>query len=208
MIAANAVFWFVLALIFAALEIESEGKWGWAEKAPTWYRTTGFFAKLYGMIMGGKPLTGYHLFMFFMSLMVFHIPFFMGIKWSPTAELTTLATYLAWCALWDYLWFVLNPYYGVRNFKKTKVWWHSKSYWVLNLFPIDYAVGWGLSIALAYGASRLSCESSIFTRHIWLLGLFLAFTFVTIITIAPLYKRWHKMMRKHDDRDQAGIFHA
>ncbi len=144
MFIAEPMFWFVLALILAAIEIEIEGKQGWAEKMPTWYRTTGFFGKLYGLVMNGKPLTGYHLFMTIFTVMIFHVPFFSGTKWSVSAELSTLAIYFVWCAVWDYLWFVLNPYYGVRNFKRQNIWWHTKSYWILNLFPLDYVIGLGL----------------------------------------------------------------
>jgi hypothetical protein len=26
------------------------------------------------------------------------------------------------------LWFVLNPHYGIKNFRKGKIWWH-KTWW-------------------------------------------------------------------------------
>lgn len=207
MLLIKAGFWFALAALFAAMEIESEGKYGWAEKAPTWYRTTGFTGKLWGFFMAGKPLTGYHLFTFLMSFAILHIPFFRGMKWSGSAELTTIALWFAWSSVWDFLWFVLNPHYGVRNFKKTNVWWHAKSHWILGLFPADYAFGWGLSLLLAWTASWFGNDFSIFTAHLWLLSLFLIFTFITICIIAPRYKLWYKMMRKRDDRDKAGIFH-
>jgi len=64
----TSLFWFFLAAVFAAIEIEIEGKHGWAEKTSTWFRTQGVPAKLYGLLMGGKPLTGYHMFMFFLPL--------------------------------------------------------------------------------------------------------------------------------------------
>ena len=37
----TALFWYGLAFVIAAMEIESEGKWGWADKAPTWYNRSG-----------------------------------------------------------------------------------------------------------------------------------------------------------------------
>jgi hypothetical protein len=196
-------------LVFAAVEIEIEGKWGWAEKAPTWYRTTGWAAKVYGLFMGGKPLTGYHAFMFFMTAMIFHIQFFMGTEWSATAELKAWAMYFAWCPLWDYLWFVLNPYYGVWNFKKENVWWHAKNFkgfWIFSSFPVDYFIGWGASLLFAFAAGLVG-DIGVFTQHIQLLLGFLFFTLVTILAIAPLYQWWYKKMRERDDRDKAGIFH-
>lgn len=207
MLIVKALFWFALALLFAAVEIESEGKYGWAEKAPTWYRTTGFFGRLWGFFMGKKPLTGYHLILFFLTLVMFHIGFIMGVEWSTETELTTLAIYFAWGPTWDFLWFVLNPNYGVKNFKQGKVWWHAKSYWVLGLFPTDYLFGWGWSLILSIGAACCAKNAQVLVRHLSLLGLFLAFTFIAIVAIAPVYQRWHKAMRRHDDRDQARIFH-
>jgi len=203
----NSLFWFVLALIFAAIECEAEGKDGWAEKAPTWYRTRGWAARLYGMVMSGKPLTGYHLFMFFMPIMIFHSQFFLGVAWSPSRELLAWALYFAWCPIWDFVWFVLNPYYGIRNFKKDKVWWHSKSYWVFGLFPVDYLTGWVVSAGLALVAGCLAHRLQIFYAHLGMMGVFLLGVLVTIVVVAPVYKHWYWKMRQSDDRDIAGIFH-
>ena len=49
--------------------------------------------------------------------------------------------------VWDYLWFVLNPAYTVRRFRKGKVWWFEKPW--IGRFPIDYYSGSALSIVLA-----------------------------------------------------------
>jgi hypothetical protein len=198
----TATFWFLMALVIAAVEIESEGKYGWAEKAPTWFRKTGFAARLYGLAMGGKPLTGYHTFMFFLPVLIFHSGFFMGAPWSWRAELAAWAMYFAWCPLWDYLWFLLNPAYGFKRFRKENVWWHAKSDWVLGRFPADYLVGWGISIPLAFAAGRLG-------NHIELLGWFLAMTALTIFFVGPAYARWRTKMLapERDERHLAGIFH-
>ncbi|MEK7653518.1 MAG: hypothetical protein AAB358_03495 [Patescibacteria group bacterium] len=197
---ASGLFWFILAVIFAAIEIESEGIYGWAEKMPTWYRTTGFWGKLYGLAMSKKPLTGYHSFMFFLPVMIFHAPFFSGVAWSISAELSTMALYLLWCPMWDFLWFVLNPEYGLKNFKKDKVWWHAKSPWVLGI-PLDYINAVVISIVLAGLA-----EKKIPYGHLYLVGFFLACTTVTIF-LAPIYHNWYRWMRRKDDRSEAGIHH-
>jgi len=190
---ATSIFWFVFAAIIAALEIESEGKYGWAEKMPTWHRTKGPIARLYGKLMNGKPLTGYHTFMFFFPIMLFHAGFFMGVSWTPTAEFKAWTMYFSWCVLWDYLWFVLNPHYGAARFKKENVWWHAKSPWVFGFFPIDYAVGIAGSIGFAYAASAL-------TEHLIMLGIWLILTFASIVFLAPLYRRWYHAMRAGDDK--------
>src|SRR4051812_18615978 len=49
---------FGYALLFAAVEIEIEGSHGWAERLPPWFRITPWYARLYGLLMRGKPLTG------------------------------------------------------------------------------------------------------------------------------------------------------
>jgi hypothetical protein len=43
----------------------------------------------------------------------------------------------------DFLWFVLNPYYGIKNFRKEKIWWHKKwwgpvptLYWMLLIIVV------------------------------------------------------------------------
>jgi hypothetical protein len=39
------------------------------------------------------------------------------------------------------------------------------------------------------------------------IGFFLASTLIMTVIVAPLYKRWYKMMRNKDDRDKANIVH-
>jgi len=194
-------------MLFAAIEVEIEGKHGWAEKTSTWFRMKGLPAKIYGFCMGGKPLTGYHMFMFFLPFVMFHSHFFMGVAWSFPKELLVWAVYFAWAPTWDYLWFVLNPYYGVKKFKKENVWWHSHSHWLFNVTPMDYLVGWGTSVVFALAAAGIAQENILFTHHLQFLGWFVVFTFVTIIFVAPLYKSWHVAMRRQDDRENSSIFH-
>lgn len=198
-------FWFVVAVVVACIEIESEGKHGWAEKMPTWYRCTGFWARLFKKLMSGKPLTGYHAFMFFLPALMFHAHFVMAWSWSVGRELEAWALYLAWCPLWDYFWFVLNPHYQGR-FKRGLVWWHAKSRWVAGLFPIDYLYGVAASFACASLASLADGTSAPLSRHAVLLVGFAVGT-AALHLAAPSYRRWYARMRKRDERDQAGIFH-
>jgi len=203
----TALFWFFVAMVFAAVEIEVEGKHGWAEKTSTWFRTKGIAARLYGLVMGGKPLTGYHLFMFFLPILVFHSHFVMGVQWTLAKEFLVLAMYFAWMPTWDYLWFVLNPSYGVEKFKKQNVWWHTRSHWLFNVAPLDYLFGWGISLLFAFAAFGVTNSMEVFLGHIQFLIWFLVFTIATIFFFAPLYKCWHIKMRQRDDRPASGIFH-
>ncbi|OHA63440.1 MAG: hypothetical protein A3E07_03835 [Candidatus Wildermuthbacteria bacterium RIFCSPHIGHO2_12_FULL_45_9] len=203
----TALFWFVVASVFAAIEIEIEGKHGWAEKTPTWFRTKGAIAKTYGFFMGGKPLTGYHLFMFILPILIMHAHFAMGASWSLSQELLVWAIYFAWMPTWDFLWFVLNPHYGVKGFRKNNVWWHAQSHWLFGFTPLDYIAGWGVSIFFAVAASFVINNTSLFFSHLVFLGCFILFTLATIFFFAPLYKRWYKQMRTEDHRSESRIFH-
>jgi len=204
MVLFGAMVLFVFALFLACLEVEIEGKEGWAYNLPTWYRTKGLIPKGYGMLMGGKPLTGYHLFMFFLVLTVFHIPFVMGVELTFAAELYALSIFFAIAVLWDYLWFVLNPNYGVKKFTPEFVWWHAKSKWFklgkFN-FPFDYVVGWSISIVLNVIANIMVGYYGGIIVHLYRLWLFLVLT-VVVILCAPFYHKWYHKMRKHDDRDK------
>ncbi|TAL51318.1 hypothetical protein EPN81_00170 [Patescibacteria group bacterium] len=199
------LYWFLFAILLAAIEVEAEGKNGWAEKMPTWYRTRGIGGRLYGLLMGGKPLTGYHLFMFFLPLVAVHVGFFQGVRWTISSELIVLARYFALTVLWDYLWFILNPHYGFSKFRRENVWWHQKSYWVFNRFPIDYAIGWILSLGLTYIATKAGAPAALQEHILILIGL-LVLTIVTIC-LSTFYHTWYWRMRAHDDRDDAGIHH-
>ncbi len=203
----DALFWFVLALVFAAVEVEIEGRNGWAEKLPTWYRTTGFWARLYGLVMRGKPLTGYHLFMFFLPLLAMHSGFFLGLAPTLAAELEVLAIYAFWVSLWDYLWFVLNPAYGAAGFRRDKVWWYAQSRWVLGLFPLEYALSLILSLFLAAAAGLAAGDAGVFIWHLLRLSCLFILLAPAVIFLGPRYRRWHARMRRRDERDQAGIFH-
>ena len=202
----TTLFWSTFAVVLACVEIESEGRKGWAENAPTWFRVTPWYARAYGLVMGRKPLTGYHLFMFFMPILLFHAQFVMGLGWSAERELLALAMYFSVCPLWDYHWFVLNPWYQGK-FSKEDVWWHARSYWIFSLFPVDYLIGFGLSILLASTAAWVATDAWLIQKHLLTLLGFGIFT-VGLHLVAPLYRQWYWRMRRRgaDERKLAGIF--
>ncbi len=205
----KALFWFALALAYAIAEIEIEGKYGWSEKTQTWYRTfnhhrNSWFLKY---IMGGKPLTGYHIPVFIIAFLISHAHFFMGIPWTFSRELIALAIYTAWAPLWDNLWIIFNPYYGFENGNKEKIWWYSKTIWFFNLFPLENVFQWLLSAGFAYLAYFFSKDAALLTSHLIFMGYLLVFSALAAFTLAPLYMKWYRHMRRHDDRDKAGISH-
>jgi hypothetical protein len=126
------------ALILAWWEIQIEGKDGWAAKSPGWRIEKGFLMKL----TGGLPITGYHFFMQIFLLSMLHLPLFF-IQWSWRLESLLLGFYVGMLMIEDFLWFVFNPYYGIKNFQKNKIWWHKRwlgpvptIYWIMTLITL------------------------------------------------------------------------
>ena len=199
----SCLFLCVYAFLLAALEVEIEGARGWAERLPTWYRVHGALAGAFAILGGGKPMTGYHFFLFPFTLMSFHLPFVFGLPWSGARELTVMAAWISWLAAWDLLWFILNPAYGWRRLRREHVWWHAR--WVGRV-PLDYLVAAALSLALAAAAQRLPGGRYALRDQAILLGSFLAFA-VVVAALAPHYHRWYAAMHdaRNDDRGDAGI---
>ena len=112
-----------MAIILALWEIQIEGKDGWAANSPGWRLEKGWVVK----ITGGRPITGYHVFMIIFMISLVHLPLFFT-SWSWRLESLLLGFYLGMVLVEDFFWFVLNPYYGIKNFRKGKIWWH-KTWW-------------------------------------------------------------------------------
>jgi len=200
-----SIYLFILALLLALIEIEIEGKFGWAEKIPTWYKKTGI-SKAFYLLNGKKPLTGYHLFMLSFLFLIFHLVFFLGLIWTLQKELFILAIFFILSCNWDFLWFVLNPYYTIKNYRKDKIWWFSQSKWVFNIFPIDYVCAFIIASILIITTALYSNNYLIVIDYLTLLITLLALTIITIL-LSPIYHRWYKEMRKKDERNLIRIFH-
>jgi hypothetical protein len=184
----------------AGIEIEIEGGRGWAERLPTWYLKRGKIGKLYGVVMGHRPLTGYHVFAFTIPLLILHFPFVFGVEWSLGAELQALAIFFALAVIWDYLWFVNNPAYTVKRFVRGNVWWFEVP-WIWR-FPLDYYLGIGTSVVLAAAAALVDGDGALLRSHLWLLaGLFVLTALA--VAAAPLYHRWYRHTRRAGADDRA-----
>lgn len=132
----------VLAFLFANLEIQIEGAAGWAANLPTWRIES---HPLLAIFWGGKPLTGYHLWAFTFMAAVFHLPLVMLRTFTRKLEGRILGSVMVFWILEDWLWFVLNPAFGLARFKPDSVPWHKA--WVLGL-PTDYWVFSAVGLAL------------------------------------------------------------
>ncbi|MDO8424488.1 MAG: hypothetical protein Q7S70_00930 [bacterium] len=141
---------FFFALLLAALEVQIEGKDGWAANLPTWRpQSSKWYSRLYKRITWGKDLTGYHLLVLLLVLSFLHFPYAVSGNWSWSSELATLSFLFLVIVVEDFLWFVINPDYGLSRFRKEFIGWHKK--WFLFL-PADYWLGL-IVAALLYGFS-------------------------------------------------------
>lgn len=121
MIALYIVYTLVLAIVLALWEIQIEGRDGWAANLPCWKKEKGVMVKL----LGGRPWTGYHTYMVVFLILVFHFPFILFARWEFSKELLVWGAFFGLWLAEDFLWFVLNPSYGLRRFRKGEIWWHS-----------------------------------------------------------------------------------
>jgi hypothetical protein len=131
------------ATAFALLEIQVEGAAGWAAGLPTWRRDNRWTRAL----LGGRTLTGYHLYCHIFVLTAVHLPFGLGLaNWTPSGEARAVAFLILFWILEDFLWFVLNPRYGVRGFTKERAAWHATAWWWI--MPREYWIFLPVSAAL------------------------------------------------------------
>jgi hypothetical protein len=127
------VIWVVLtAFFFSEVEIQIEGPVGWAAGLPTWRIE---HHRLLDIFWGGRPMTGYHAWVFSFMFLVFHLGMFINHTWSPRTETRTIASLMLFWIVEDFLWFLLNPAFGIANFTPDKIPWHK--HWFLHM-PVDY----------------------------------------------------------------------
>jgi hypothetical protein len=116
------------AILVALLEIAIEGPNGWAKGL---YNFGIYWDSGLGLILGGgKPWTPYHFLVNCIYLLALHFYFWKGESWTGWVKAAKVsARCLAWLlaawALEDFLWFVLNPFYGLSKLNPQNVWWHN-----------------------------------------------------------------------------------
>ena len=137
----------VASVLFALLEVQIEGRSGWAAALPTWRFRNDWTRRL----LGAREITGYHVyFQLFVAVMA-HLPYLLGaVRPGWAIELRILSFLVFFWVVEDFLWFVLNPAYGLRRFRREGVWWHAETWWWF--MPRDY---W-LFLPIAVGLYLLS----------------------------------------------------
>jgi hypothetical protein len=117
------------------LEIQIEGKNGWAKELPTWRIYPKNTPKIISSLFAkDRPLTGYHTYLFSFIFLIAHF-WILTTKWNFKTELLTLAFFAGFTTIEDFLWFVLNPNFGISKFNSKHIPWHST--WFLYL-PVSY----------------------------------------------------------------------
>jgi hypothetical protein len=138
----------LLACFFAQTEIQIEGGAGWAANLPTWRIEKHWLLDLF---WGGRAMTGYHAWIFPFITLFFHFPLFFIGRWSWRVECRILACIMLFWVAEDFLWFLLNPAYGLARFYAAAVPWHKHWLWAA---PVDYWFFGSLLVVLLW----LSCE--------------------------------------------------
>jgi hypothetical protein len=134
--------------VFALLEIQIEGDRGWAAGLPTW-RIENTWTRF---LLGGRAVTGYHVYFHLLILILTHLPYAMGfIRFSWAAELRILSFVTLLWLVEDFLWFALHPHWGVRGFRRGRIPWHAPHWWWI--MPRDYWIAGPAGMAL-YVLSR------------------------------------------------------
>lgn len=143
----TGLYLFLLSALLALFEIQIEGAHGWAAALPTWRIST----PLVRAITGGRPIDGYHIYLWLLLLSLLHAPALFK-RWSLRDEARVLAWFLFVSVYEDYLWFVWNPHFGLARYDNSDIWWYSN--WLLGV-PTDYFVGLGASlVAYVLGGVR------------------------------------------------------
>ena len=134
----------ILSFCFAKLEIQIEGNAGWAKNLPTWRIEDHFLLKIF---WGGRPLTGYHFWAMIFIFFAFHLPLAFIDVIDLKIEARIIGGFILFWALEDFLWFIMNPDFGLKKFQKKNIPWHPR--WFLGL-PVDYWLFFPLSLILIY----------------------------------------------------------
>ena len=145
----------LLGFFFAMVEIQIEGPAGWAASLPTWRIESHW---LLDAFWGGRPMTGYHAWVFSFMALAFHLPVFVNGLWSIKLEARIIGCVMLFWIVEDFLWFALNPAFGLAKFEPQFVPWHKN--W-LGAVPTDYATFTaGALVLIAYSFRGWRARSS------------------------------------------------
>jgi hypothetical protein len=132
----------LLGYFFANTEIQIEGAHGWATALPTWRIEK---HPLLDIFWGGRAMTGYHAWLFSFMFLAFHLPQTINGRLCWKTEARCIASLMFFWISEDFLWFVLNPAFGLSRFSPGHIPWHK--HWLLGV-PTDYLTFMLIGMAL------------------------------------------------------------
>jgi len=131
-------FLILLGYLFSNVEIQIEGPHGWAEELPTWRLDHHW---LLNIVWGGRPVTGYHVYLFAFMALIFHLPLVMTGRFTLRLEARALGSIMCFWIIEDFLWFWQNPHYGLDKLFGADIGWHQHyilflpwDYWIFSIF--------------------------------------------------------------------------
>ncbi|MBF0409748.1 MAG: hypothetical protein HQM10_20575 [Candidatus Riflebacteria bacterium] len=136
----------IMAFFFAEVEIQIEGGSGWAASLPTWRIEKHWLLDIF---WGGRPMTGYHAWVFSFMFLSFHLGVFLNNRWTWRFECMTIASLMYFWIIEDFLWFVFNPHFGMQKFNPANIPWHKS--WLFGV-PTDYVTFLLMGSALLFAS--------------------------------------------------------
>lgn len=124
----------MLAFFFAQVEIQIEGARGWAAGLPTWRIEK---HPMLDIFWGGRPMTGYHAWVFSFMFLVFLLPMVSTGRFSIRLAARCIGSLMIFWITEDFLWFAFNPAFGLARLAPEFVPWHH--HWFMHL-PSDYFI--------------------------------------------------------------------
>jgi hypothetical protein len=176
----NSAYIVIIAICLAYFEVQIEGPNGWASALPTWRYDDPSLT----WIFGGRPITGYHTALNILLLLFFHWPFILK-KWNILDEIRILSSFTILAVIWDFLWFVINPYFGLEKYNSSNIWWFKN--W-LSGFPVDYYFGILVTFVIRGFSALLLPENKL--RGLLYSTIFIIFCILGIVLFVVLFHLW------------------
>lgn len=129
----------IAAILLAKTEIEIEGKDGYSKNLPLSWRAKNRWLRLF--IVGSS----YHLYMGLFLVTLVHLPFAIY-GWTLRGEFLALSFLGFVTVAEDFLWFVLNPHYGIKKYRRECIPWF-KDFW-LWICPAWYF--WYIPVSIVF----------------------------------------------------------
>ena len=165
----------IYATLYSILEIEIEGKDGWAINLPTFKINSGIFTNF----------TFYHIVMNIIVIGTNMYPIYL-LKGVDETYIDIFLQSIYMITLWffieDFEWFILNPHYTIKNYGPN-IPWHSNQRWFLGKrIPMHNVISYGIMSGIAYYKTD------------WMMFIILVYTSIFIILtlfLAPIYHRFY-----------------